>query len=67
MTLWMVRDEGKALRMGGRKVVKLTRKGCNQPYLGRFWCPRRSWFQMEPCPFSSAQECAGFKRMCGEL
>lgn len=67
MSVWMVHDEGTSLRMGGGSVVKLNERGCNQPWRGRFWCPRRRWFLKEPCPFSCAQECADFKRLCGEL
>ncbi len=67
MTLWRFTIQGDVVVMGDRNRRKLTRKGCNEPFKGRYWCPKRQWFRREPCPFSSRNECETFEAMCGCL
>ncbi|MFZ5774573.1 MAG: hypothetical protein ACOY3Z_03705 [Thermodesulfobacteriota bacterium] len=55
------------VRFGGRERQMLTANGCNEPYKNRYWCPKRKWFNSEPCPFSCQQECDNYQAMCGAL
>ncbi|MHB8809338.1 MAG: hypothetical protein ACYC9M_04920 [Desulfobulbaceae bacterium] len=47
--------------------MKFTRKGCNEPYKDRYWCPRKQWFRRAPCPFENREECDNYIKMCGCL
>ncbi len=49
-----------------RERKLLTRKGCNEPFKDRFWCPEQEWFMTESCPFINRHECKNFKRMTEE-
>lgn len=65
--LWKVETQGDAIVIGGRSRPKLNPRGCNQPFKNVFWCPRRSWFRNEPCPFVNRRECNNYAMMCGAL
>ena len=67
MAVWRFSINGNEVRYGGRKRTKLTDDGCNEPYKDRYWCPKLQWFQSEPCPFVSQEECKNFETMCGIL
>lgn len=67
MNVWRVETEGRVVRFGEVSRRRLTRDGCNEPFRNRFWCPKRRWFQSEPCPFASRMECDTYRRMCGSL
>jgi hypothetical protein len=55
------------ITFGEKKRRRVTAKGCNEPFKGRYWCPRRRWFSASPCPFASRQECDTYRRLCGSL
>ncbi len=55
---------GKA-SFAGQKRTALTRRGCNEPFKDRFWCPKQRWFMMERCPFMNQRECRNFAETCG--
>lgn len=65
MSLWQVHTQGASISLGHSTRSLAEPGGCNQPFRGRFWCPRKRWFRQEPCPFSSRRECDSFRRMCG--
>lgn len=65
MSLWEVRTQGATISLGGRRREVKSPGGCNQPFQGRYWCPRRRWFRAEPCPFANRRECDNFTRLCG--
>ncbi|MEW6501401.1 MAG: hypothetical protein ACOY8P_04320 [Thermodesulfobacteriota bacterium] len=67
MALWHFEIEGDVVTMGGRTRRKLTKNGCNEPFKGRYWCPKRQWFQRESCPFATLQECDNFETQCGAI
>jgi len=67
MALWRFTIQQNMVHHGGRKRRKLTRKGCNEPFKNRFWCPKLQWFQKEVCPFENRNECENFVQMCGCL
>ncbi|MEW6427248.1 MAG: hypothetical protein AB1568_04340 [Thermodesulfobacteriota bacterium] len=67
MSIWIFSIEGDTVKAGTAKRRKITRKGCNEPFKGRYWCPKRRWFRKEPCPFSNRNECECFEAMCGCL
>jgi hypothetical protein len=59
MAVWRFSIQGNKVRHGDRKRENLTAEGCNEPFKGRYWCPKLQWFQCEPCPFMNQQECGG--------
>lgn len=65
--VWRVEAEGNIVKIGSQRCARLLPRGCNQPFKGRYWCPRKKWFSKEPCPFGSRGECDAFIRMCGSL
>lgn len=69
MTVWTVDINEKFAKFGSKKRIRLSNSSsaCNEPYLGRFWCPRRKWFMTSECPFAGKSECDSFRRMCGSL
>ena len=67
MKVWKFTIQENEVRCGGKKRIKLTKKGCNEPYKNRYWCPKRQWFRIEPCPFQNQTECENYKLMCGSL
>jgi len=38
-------------------ILRLPLLRCNQPFLGRDYCPARKWLMPEPCHFADRQEC----------
>ncbi len=67
MSVWRFRIEGEHVYHGDECRQKNTRDGCNEAYLGRFWCPKIQWFRITPCPFVSRRECENYIQMCGCL
>ena len=67
MAVWKFSIQENKVRYGNNKREKLTEDGCNEPYKNRYWCPKLQWFQCEPCPFLSQDECETFEIMCGAL
>lgn len=67
MAVWKFSIQGSKVRYSNKKREKLTEDGCNEPYKNRYWCPKLQWFQTEPCPFLSQNECKTFELMCGVL
>lgn len=67
MKVWSVRTDGKSMYFGEKKRRMLTSNGCNEPYRNVYWCPKRKWFQHEPCPFVNKMECDTYLKMCGSL
>ena len=66
MTLWQFSIEDRDVSYGNRKRKLLTKKGCNEPFKNRFWCPKQKWFMTEACPFLNKRECENFSSMSGE-
>ena len=67
MSLWQFTVQGNVVRYGKKQRQKITRKGCNEAYKERYWCPKTRWFRKEMCPFVNRTECENFKLMCGCL
>ena len=67
MAVWRFSIQENKVRYGNKKREKLTGDGCNEPYKNRYWCPKLQWFQCEPCPLLSQDECETFEIMCGAL
>ncbi len=67
MAVWRFSIEGDCVQAGGKSRPRLNRTGCNEPFKGRYWCPKRQWFRKEPCPFICRHECELFEAMCGSL
>ena len=67
MNLWRVTQTPGAVHFGSVTAVALNPAGCNQPFCGRFWCPRKGWFVDRPCPFRDRGECDTFRRMAGTV
>ena len=67
MAVWRFEINETEVRYGKKKRRKLTPKGCNEPYKGRFWCPEKQWFRRDPCPFVNKRECHNYIMMCGCL
>ncbi|MCK9295603.1 MAG: hypothetical protein M0P70_11025 [Desulfobulbaceae bacterium] len=67
MSVWRFTIQENTVEYGDRQRAKLTRRGCNEPYKGRFWCPKAMWFRKEVCPFVNRKECENFVMMCGSL
>jgi hypothetical protein len=65
MSLWQVRTQGANINLGGTLRPLKNPNGCNQPFMGRYWCPKKRWFRGEPCPFVNRRECDNFNRLCG--
>ena len=58
---------GNVVRFGAGQRQKLTSTGCNEPYKNRYWCPKKKWFNTEPCPFRCQRECENYQAMCGSV
>lgn len=67
MTIWKFSIEGTTVKAGEKSRKKITAQGCNEPFKGRYWCPKLQWFRPESCPFVNKNECETFKTMCGCL
>ncbi len=67
MALWEVISGPNRIQFGTISSFALSPSGCNQPFRGRFWCPRKKWFLLAPCPFASRAECDTFRRMAGAV
>ena len=67
MAVWKFSVEENIVLHGNTKRQKITEDGCNEPFKGRYWCPKLQWFQLEPCPFQNQKECENFEIMCGAL
>jgi len=67
MAVWRFEIHDNEVRYGEKKRLKLTSKGCNEPYKNRYWCPKRKWFHRSPCPFVNRTECENYIMMCGCL
>lgn len=67
MPVWKFTIQEDMVRYGDKQRKKITRKGCNEPYKGRYWCPKAMWFRKEICPFVNRKECENFVMMCGCL
>lgn len=67
MAVWEVIAGPGRIQFGGSSCFALSSSGCNQPFRGRFWCPRKKWFLSAPCPFSGREECDTFRRMAGAV
>jgi len=67
MKIWRFEIDDESVRHGERQRRKLTANGCNEPFKGRYWCPKLNWFQREACPFVNRQECENYRLMCGSL
>lgn len=65
MAIWRFTIQKNMVRYGNTQRQKLTRKGCNEPFKGRYWCPKAQWFKKETCPFANRNECENFILMCG--
>ncbi|HEX9714136.1 MAG TPA: hypothetical protein VGA28_00425 [Desulfurivibrionaceae bacterium] len=58
---------GNVVQFGAGQRQKITDSGCNEPYKDRYWCPRKKWFNTEPCPFACLRECENYQAMCGSV
>lgn len=67
MPVWTVSMEGKNVAFGDVKRRRIMPGGCNEPFKGRYWCPKLGWFRQAPCPFVNKHECEAWQRMCGNL
>ena len=67
MAIWRFAIQGNKVSFGNRQRRIITRKGCNEPFKGRYWCPKAQWFRKEICPFVNRKECENFVMMCGSL
>ncbi|MDH5297750.1 MAG: hypothetical protein OEV91_01885 [Desulfobulbaceae bacterium] len=67
MSIWKFTVEDEMVRYGDNKRQRLTTQGCNEPFRGRYWCPKLKWFRKESCPFTNQRECTNFEAMCGSL
>lgn len=67
MAIWEVTTGPNRIQFGAVASFALDPSGCNQPFRGRFWCPRKKWFSLAPCPFSGRNECDTFRRMAGAI
>lgn len=67
MAVWRFEVHANAVTYGRKRRQKLSEDGCNEPYKGRFWCPKKAWFRITPCPFENQTECDNYLKMCGCL
>ena len=67
MTIVSFSISNKVVRFGSGERQQLTSNGCNEPYKDRYWCPKKKWFNREPCPFLCKRECENYQVMCGSL
>jgi len=67
MTVLRFSIQGSEVHFGSQKRPLLMKNGCNEPFKGRYWCPRLQWFTTEECPFVNRRECDNFLSMCGSL
>ncbi|MFH1217273.1 MAG: hypothetical protein V1706_12295 [Pseudomonadota bacterium] len=67
MSIWRFTIQDNLVSYGEKQRKMLLRNGCNEPFKGRYWCPKAQWFQKEVCPFVNRNECENFKLMCGSL
>ena len=66
MTIWQFSLQDGKVQIGRKKRLMFTTSGCNEPYKDRYWCPKKKWFRLEPCPFVSRRECNNYSRLSGE-
>ncbi len=66
-TIWKFSLNNGVVDQGGQPRRQLTSSGCNEPYKGRYWCPRKKWFRTSRCPFTNRRECQNYEVMCGSL
>jgi len=64
MSLWPM-PQNACIGLPGSRRPLSGPAGCNQPFKGRYWCPRKRWFRAEPCPFLNRRECDNYRRLCG--
>jgi hypothetical protein len=52
--------------IGNKERMQLTknRRGCNEPFKDKYWCPQKRWFMNSPCTFYSQHECEIFNASC---
>lgn len=67
MSIIEIKIDDKHLVVGNKRRKKLSLDGCNEPFKGKFWCPRKKWFMSSPCPFINKIECGNYRSMCGAL
>ncbi|MFZ5759454.1 MAG: hypothetical protein ACOY4H_05480 [Thermodesulfobacteriota bacterium] len=68
MSVWRFAISDNMVRYGHReRKMLLLHNGCNEPFKGRYWCPKAQWFRKEVCPFVNRNECEAFTQMCGCL
>ncbi len=66
-TIWAFKVVDRKVFIGEEIRRPAVTGGCNEPFMGRFWCPEKKWFRKTPCPFSSRYECLSFRWQCGCL
>ena len=57
------------LQIGGFKRKLLTTDtsiscACNEPWRGRYWCPKLKWFMSSQCEFIDRHECTAWEDQC---
>lgn len=67
MAIWKFEIKENTVRYGEKTRRMLTSRGCNEPFKGRHWCPKKRWFLTAPCPFVNQRECENYQEMCGSL
>jgi hypothetical protein len=67
MPVWKFSVNEGETTYGNKKRKSLSKKGCNEPFRNRYWCPKLQWFRKTPCPFINRHECETFEVMCGSL
>ena len=67
MSVWKFSIQNNMVTYGEDTRPLLTKDGCNEPFKGRFWCPKRQWFRRSPCPFVNRNECESYELMCGSI
>ena len=67
MAAWSVKDEPGFIGFGSLRRKLAGPNSCNEPFKKSYWCPRKKWFNREPCPFVNRVECDNFKLMCGRV
>ncbi|MBU0484217.1 MAG: hypothetical protein KKB30_06860 [Proteobacteria bacterium] len=67
MSVWRFSIVHNKVYYGEKQRTKLTKRGCNEPFKDRYWCPKQQWFRRAPCPFINQRECENYIKMCGCL
>ncbi len=67
--IWRFEIQEGNVSYGKKERPQLTqnKRGCNEPFKNRFWCPKKKWFMKECCPFVNSHECENYKKMCGGI